>query len=55
VTTKVGKMAQKVLEKGHHGEEFQRDFVMRIILTCVIRCMNGDYFFRILTLLMDVT
>ncbi|KAJ8433841.1 hypothetical protein Cgig2_028158 [Carnegiea gigantea] len=30
-TTKVGKMVEKIIEKGDHGEQFQRYFVLHII------------------------
>ena len=47
-------MAKKILDRGDHGEELQRDFVLNIILTTIIRSMDVDSFFRTLTLLMDV-
>ena len=47
-------MAKKIPERGDHGEEFQRDFVLNIILTTIIRSMDVDSFFRTLKLLMDV-
>ena len=53
-TAKVGKIVEKFLEKEDHGDEFEGDLVLRIILTCIIRSMNGYYFFRILMLLIDV-
>ncbi|KAJ8436051.1 hypothetical protein Cgig2_017519 [Carnegiea gigantea] len=49
-TTKVGKMVEKIVERGDHGEQFQRDFVLHIISTSMIRSMNNDYFFRTLKL-----
>ncbi|KAJ8436056.1 hypothetical protein Cgig2_017524 [Carnegiea gigantea] len=36
-TTKVRKMVEKILERGDHGEEFQRDFVLHIISTGIVR------------------
>ncbi|KAJ8436041.1 hypothetical protein Cgig2_017509 [Carnegiea gigantea] len=53
-TAKVGKIAEKIIEKEDHGEEFQRDFVLHIIPMCIIKRMNGDCFFTILKLLIDV-
>lgn len=47
-------MATKILERGDHAEELQRDFVLNIILTTIIRSMDVDSFFRTLKLLMDV-
>ncbi|KAJ8436058.1 hypothetical protein Cgig2_017526 [Carnegiea gigantea] len=47
-------MVEKILERGDHGEEFQRDFVLHIISTSIIRSVDGGYFFRTLKLLMDV-
>ncbi|KAJ8436050.1 hypothetical protein Cgig2_017518 [Carnegiea gigantea] len=35
--TKVRKMVEKILERGDHGEQFQRDFVLHIISTSIIR------------------
>lgn len=52
--TKSWKMVEQILERGDHGEEFKRDFVLYIILICIIRSMNGDCFFLILKSLMDV-
>ena len=51
---KVGKMVDQILERGDHGDEFKRDFVLYIISTCIIGSMNGDCFFRILKSLVDV-
>ncbi|KAJ8436057.1 hypothetical protein Cgig2_017525 [Carnegiea gigantea] len=53
-TTKVGKMVEKILERGDHGEEIQRDFVLHIISTTIIRSMNGDCFVGTLKLFMDM-
>ena len=47
-------MAKKILDRGDHGEELQRDFVLNIILTTIIRSMDVDSFFRTLALLMAV-
>ncbi|KAJ8426863.1 hypothetical protein Cgig2_008658 [Carnegiea gigantea] len=51
---KVGKMVDRILDRGDHGDEFKRDFVLYIISTCIIGSMNGDCFFRILNSLVDV-
>ncbi|KAJ8451709.1 hypothetical protein Cgig2_018343 [Carnegiea gigantea] len=51
---KVGKMVDRILDRGDHGDEFKRDFVLYIISTCIIGSMNGDCFFRILKSLVDV-
>ncbi|KAJ8436048.1 hypothetical protein Cgig2_017516 [Carnegiea gigantea] len=48
-------MAEKILERGDHGEEFQRDFVHHIISTSIIRSMDNDCLFRTLKLFMDLT
>ncbi|KAJ8449238.1 hypothetical protein Cgig2_021702 [Carnegiea gigantea] len=53
-TRKIEKMVKQILERGDHGEEFKRDFVLYIISTCIIGSMNVDYFFKILKLLMDM-
>ncbi|KAJ8446933.1 hypothetical protein Cgig2_026431 [Carnegiea gigantea] len=52
--TKVGKMVDRILDRGDHGDEFKRDFVLYIISTYIIGSMNGDCFFRILKSLVDV-
>ncbi|KAJ8436044.1 hypothetical protein Cgig2_017512 [Carnegiea gigantea] len=52
-TTKVGKMVEKTLERGDHGEEFQRDFMLHIISTCIIWGMNSDSMCRILKSVRD--
>ncbi|KAJ8436049.1 hypothetical protein Cgig2_017517 [Carnegiea gigantea] len=46
-------MVEKILERGDHGEEFKRDFILHIISTSIIRGMDDDYFFQTLKLLMD--
>ncbi|KAJ8440091.1 hypothetical protein Cgig2_025290 [Carnegiea gigantea] len=51
---KVGKMVDRILQRGDHGDEFKRDFVLYIISTCIIGSKNGDCFFRILKSLVDV-
>ncbi|KAJ8432427.1 hypothetical protein Cgig2_016057 [Carnegiea gigantea] len=51
---KVGKMVDRILDRGDYGDEFKRDFVLYIISTCIIGSMNGDAFFRILKSLVDV-
>ncbi|KAJ8425783.1 hypothetical protein Cgig2_020921 [Carnegiea gigantea] len=53
-TPKVGTMVEQILQRGNHGEEFKRDFVLYIISICIIESMNGYHFFRILKLLVDV-
>ncbi|KAJ8432847.1 hypothetical protein Cgig2_024535 [Carnegiea gigantea] len=53
-TPKVGKMVEQILHRGDYGEEFKRDYVLYIISTCIIRSVNGDCFFRMLKLLVDV-
>ncbi|KAJ8434394.1 hypothetical protein Cgig2_014241 [Carnegiea gigantea] len=51
---KVGKIVDRILDGGDHGDEFKRDFVLYIISTCIIGSMNDDCFFRILKSLVDV-
>ncbi|KAJ8436046.1 hypothetical protein Cgig2_017514 [Carnegiea gigantea] len=43
-TTKVRKMVEKILERGDHGEEFQRDFVLHIISTSIPYIFGGIEF-----------
>jgi len=50
----LGRWLKKTLEKGDCGGEFQRDFGMHIISTCIINNINGNCFSTILKLLMDV-
>ncbi|KAJ8443038.1 LOW QUALITY PROTEIN: hypothetical protein Cgig2_030241 [Carnegiea gigantea] len=47
-------MVDQILQRGDHGEECKRDFVLYIISTYIIGSMNGDCFFRILKSLVDV-
>ncbi|KAJ8439024.1 LOW QUALITY PROTEIN: hypothetical protein Cgig2_028470 [Carnegiea gigantea] len=51
---KVGKMVDQILQRGDHGDEFRRDFVLYIISTCILGSINGDYFFGVLKSLVDV-
>ena len=51
---KLRRWLKKILEKGDRGGGFRRDFVMHIISACIINIINGDCFFTILKLLMDV-
>ena len=44
-TPKVGMMVKQILQRGDHGEEFKRDFVLYIISTCIIRSMYSDCLF----------
>ncbi|KAJ8433843.1 hypothetical protein Cgig2_028160 [Carnegiea gigantea] len=42
----VGKMVEKILEKGDRREELQTGFVLHIILTCIIRSIDDRVEFR---------
>ncbi|KAJ8433833.1 LOW QUALITY PROTEIN: hypothetical protein Cgig2_028150 [Carnegiea gigantea] len=53
VITKEDVYATLALPTRVHGREFQRDFVLHIISTCIIRSTNDSCFFTILKLLID--
>ena len=48
-------MAEQILERGDHGEEWKKDFVLYIISMCIIGHMNSDWLFRILKSSLDVS
>ncbi|KAJ8437301.1 LOW QUALITY PROTEIN: hypothetical protein Cgig2_006405 [Carnegiea gigantea] len=52
-TPKVRKMVEQILHRGDHGKELERDYVLYIILRCIIGSMNGNCFFRTLKSLVD--
>ncbi|KAJ8434149.1 hypothetical protein Cgig2_000869 [Carnegiea gigantea] len=45
---KIGKMHDGILDRGDHGDEFKRDFVVHVISTCIEGNENGDAYFKIL-------
>jgi len=51
---KLGRRLKGIRENRDSGGEFKRDFVMHIISTSIISNINGNDFFNILKLLMDV-
>jgi len=51
---KLGTWLKNILQNGDRGGELRRDFVVCIISTCINCNINGEYFFTILKLLMDV-
>ena len=44
-TPKVGNMHDGILDRGDHGEEFKRDFVIYVVSTFIKGNQNGDAFF----------
>ena len=51
---KVEKMVDQILQRGDHGDEFKRDFVLNIISICIVGRMNDDCFFITLQSFVDV-
>ncbi|KAJ8424986.1 hypothetical protein Cgig2_027995 [Carnegiea gigantea] len=45
---KIGKMHGGILDRGDHGDEFKRDFVVYVVSTCIKGNQNGDAYFKIL-------